>query len=53
MVGPQTRQALEQEAVRQGTSVEQVFLDEMIEAAGPLKDQLYSLKRRRTMRVVE
>lgn len=52
MVGPQTRQVLEQEACRQGTSIEQVFLDQVIEAAGPLKDQLYSLKRQHTLRAV-
>lgn len=52
MISPRTRQALEHAAARRGASVEDVFLDEMIEAAGPLRDQLFALRRRERLRAV-
>ncbi|MGP8291778.1 hypothetical protein ACT3OH_16055 [Vreelandella zhanjiangensis] len=41
-----------QQAKQQGVAVEDVMLDHAIAIAGPLKDQLYSLRRKQTLRAV-
>jgi len=52
MLSPDTRQELNRRANQQGVSVHDVMLDEMLEVAGPMKDQLYALRRERTLRAV-
>jgi hypothetical protein len=49
---PQHQEVVAQEASRRGVAVEDVMLDHAIAIAGPLKDQLYSLRRKKTLRAV-
>ncbi|MCD6006875.1 hypothetical protein [Halomonas sp. IOP_31] len=49
---PRGQMYVRQMAEAQGVSVEDVVLDEMLGVAGPLKDQLYSLKRKSALRAV-
>lgn len=41
-----------QQAKQKGVAVEDVMLDHAIAIAGPLKDQLYSLRRKQMLRAV-
>jgi len=52
MLSPGTRQELDRRARQRGVSVQDVMLDEMLEVAGPMKDQLYAMRRERTLRAV-
>ncbi|MGS2743579.1 hypothetical protein ACU6TU_08280 [Halomonas sp. LS-001] len=49
---PQHQAVVEEEASRRGVAVEDVMLDHAIAIAGPLKEQLYSLRRKQTLRAV-
>lgn len=51
-VSPSVRQELDRRARQRGVSVQDVMLDEMLEVAGPMKDQLYAMRRERTLRAV-
>lgn len=51
-LSPGVRQELSRRAKRQGVSVADVMLDEMLEGVGPMKDQLYAMRRERTLRAV-
>lgn len=51
-LSPGVRQELGRRAKQRGVSVTDVMLDEMLEEVGPLKDQLYAMRRERTLRVV-
>tara|TARA_R110000765_G_scaffold58936_8_gene115014 strand:+ start:1605 stop:1796 length:192 start_codon:yes stop_codon:yes gene_type:complete len=51
-LSPSVRQELSRRANRQGVSVADVMLDEMLEGVGPMKDQLYAMRRERTLRAV-
>lgn len=49
---PQHQDVVTQEARQRGVAVEDVMLDHAIAIAGPLKDQLYSLRRKKALRTV-
>ncbi|BCB62197.1 hypothetical protein HaloA020_28980 [Halomonas sp. A020] len=51
-LSPQHKAVVEQEAAQRGVAVEDVMLDHAIAIAGPLKDQLYAMRRERTLRAV-
>jgi hypothetical protein len=51
-MSPQHQAVVEQEAAQRGVAVEDVMLDHAIAIAGPLKDQLYAMRRERTLRAV-
>jgi hypothetical protein len=51
-LSPSVRQELGRRAKQRGVSVSDVMLDEMLEGVGPLKDQLYAMRREKTLRAV-
>ncbi|MGM0858634.1 MAG: hypothetical protein ACQEW0_16365 [Pseudomonadota bacterium] len=51
-MAPNHQEVVAQEAVERGVTVEDVMLDHAIAIAGPLKDQLYAMRRKTTLRAV-
>lgn len=49
---PTHQAVVTQEAAQRGVTVEDVMLDHAIAIAGPLKDQLYAMRREKTLRAV-
>ncbi|MDQ7731598.1 hypothetical protein QT231_02740 [Halomonas sp. SpR1] len=52
LMPPEHQAFVSQQAKQQGVAVEDVMLDHAIAIAGPLKDQLYAMRRERRLRAV-